>query len=225
MPMVFPPKSFLPPTRFDELYLESRDLCRICGVSPDPLEVDDVLAATGQHVVIAGSHVASAWAGRPSGSSPVVAFVAEPHRASRLIESAWSDVVAVPSTRHLKRADRYTILRGQRRLVEVVGYRATPVMRRAWKHAHAVRDPSARRARHTTTAEAEAALQWLVAVDAAVPRLRRTQSLAHFSGIVANCPNLDFHELRQLGELAYADGGADLLRAVDDARHERPLSL
>jgi hypothetical protein len=67
----FPQSTRTPPERFDEYFSLSSRISRKIGIDPDPGKVVRRLLRNGMQCVVSGSHVASCWAGRMSGSLPI----------------------------------------------------------------------------------------------------------------------------------------------------------
>lgn len=220
MPVIQTRNSFLeflestrtPPEQFDEYFNRSCRSSRKIGIDPDPIKVVRRLLRNGMQCVVSGSHVASCWAGRMTGSHPIE-IIAPTADAVLSCAMTFGTTSARYKDAHTG-LFRYIVYRGQHDVIQIHP-RKSPVMRRVWETRRLV-ESNPRIA--CTTPESSFVMRWISMTNPLTELYDQMYDSACIAGIVANCPNLLLDELRLLGDLLYRGGGKKILKVVADAR-------
>jgi hypothetical protein len=200
----------------EDLGLSER-LSRMQGQEIGPSNVIRVLQTAGVEHVLVGAHADSALAGDPRATMDVDGIAAQPERARDALAAAFPDLIVeeYPVVIRFKRENREAI--------DVIRPSSAPIFRAALQHTRRV--PMEDLQAVIPTLEMALALKFAAMVSIGRQVKDRYQDAHDFIALVEHAPSTADETLSQLGELAYAGGGRELLKLVADARAGRRLEF
>ena len=214
--VAFPSKPFITPEPARNIRL-GEQMSQMYGRPIGPTDVARALSAAGVKYVLVGAHAANAYVSDPRSTVDVDIVAAHPKKARDVLAAAFPELTIEehPVVIRFKDAGHEAI--------DMIRPESGKIVREALKRSRTI--SIARVPVVIPTVEAVLAMKFNSVVTLTRRRSDRVQDVADFLKVVEANAALDLKILEQLGEMCYLGGGADLLRAVDDARHDRPLSL
>jgi hypothetical protein len=200
----------------EELGLSER-LSRMQGQEIGPSDVIKILRAAKVRHLLVGAHAISAWAGDARATLDVDVIAARPAQARDALAQAFPDlsIEEHPVVIRFKRDGR--------EVIDVIRPTSAPIFKAALKHGQAVKIGNLMV--DVPQLEMALALKFTSMTSPTRALEDRYQDAHDFIRMVKHNSIIDAERLTAFGELAYAGGGNDLLKLLDDARSGRQLKL
>jgi hypothetical protein len=183
-----------------------------------PKDVVSVLKRAEIDFILAGAHGLAAWMSEPRATQDVD-FLIKPRQAKPAWEAlrvAFPELILekIPDAWRLKRDAQYVIdlILGKSPLYKQLVHEFILIKVGAWK----VKIP---------TLEAALAMKHSAMTGFYRSQAKKYLDARDFMDMLAASPEVDLEKCRELGELAFPSGGADLLRMIERARAGQPLEI
>jgi hypothetical protein len=173
-----------------------------------PSEINPILRSAGIDFVLAGAHGLATWLAQPRSTQDVDYIIRERD--------------ALPELKLEKHPDLWRFQRKDQYVLDLILTR-TPLHKRVFKeYAEA---GEARDRYRVPKIEAALAMKFAAFTGHYRPAVKKMQDAADFIAVVTANKNMDFGLLRELGELVYRGGGAEIVQYIEDVRAGRTLKF
>jgi hypothetical protein len=205
-----------PPPSADDLALGER-LSVMQGRLLTPSAVAKPLDEAGLKFVLVGGHAVNAWTGRARATVDIDIIAEKPARARDVLKQAFPDLTVEEHPVAIRFKDE------KLEAIDIIRPESSPLFNRVLKLTRAVRLGDA----YVQIPQQEAILALKFAAMAMPTRQLedRHTDARDFIMVAKLLPSPDEAMLHELGELAYAGGGKELLKLVADARAGRRLEF
>ena len=201
---------------------EGVELSTFYGMKITPADVARVLNAAKVRYVLAGAHAVNAHTGRPRATRDVDVLTDAPKKAAEAVLAAFPRLERGPDNDVVTRL----LLDGEE-AVDVMKARRSPLFRRVVRMSHRVTIDGVPVV--VPPVEGMLAMKFSSMIFPGRRLLDRQQDAIDFARVLQAADELevtvDLVRLRELGELAFSGGGAEVLRHVEDVRAGRMLRL
>ena len=188
------------------------------GKAIGPVAVGRVLREAGVNYVLVGAHAANGYTGRPRATIDVDVVVQFPKKAARAVAAAFPQL----TPRDTPVVTRFLTADGDE-AIDLMKPTSSPLWKRLLKDPRVVTIENEPLRIPSLEGMLAAKFASMVSIGRRMPD--RQQDAVDFARMIDANPQIDEPALKDLGELVYPGGGADVLKLVADARAGRRLDL